>query len=88
MQVDQIEIEALAFKCLDRMQDLHPAHWKTIIQENYRPILEAKMVEMATGDPYEAAVFLYNHAVKVNDKVWWLATAKALLIEAKIAAEV
>jgi hypothetical protein len=83
-KLGQHQMEQLATHCLVRIQELHPTNWKTIMNNEYRHMVEVEMTMLKTADPYEAVIPFYNAAKDANHKVWWLATAKMLVNEKKL----
>jgi len=82
-KVSEPEIEDMGLKCLIRIQDLYPATWYKIMTNDYIKVIQTKMMELNTEDPYEAVIPIYNKAPTANLRVWWLATAKHMVIELK-----
>lgn len=85
-KADLAYLQQLAYRCMERVQDLYPTKWKTIILQTYRPQIE--IIMQAKGmDLWEAAVELYNGASdpndlrRLDDKIFFMAAAKDLADE-------
>lgn len=76
-------LQQLAERCLERVQDLYPTKWKTIILQTYQPQIEIIMAAKDL-DMWEAAVELYNQANdpnelrRIDDKIFFMAAVKSM----------
>lgn len=85
-KADLAYLQQLAHRCLERVQDLYPTTWKTIILQTYQPQIE--IIMQAKGmDMWEAAVELYNGANdpnelrRLDDKIFFMAAVKNMASE-------